>query len=137
MIACIHIFNDKYADKNGRCSGGRLKMLKSIRKNCILVAMAATATMGIMSCSRQTATSIALPDQPGNHLGVQMQLNVRVPMRDGVSLAADVFTPDGPGPYPVVLTRTPYDKTGAQSSGVIGAQRGFIMVDMDVRGRYR
>ena len=48
-----------------------------------------------------------------------------------------MFTPDGPGPYPVVLTRTPYDKTGAQADGVIGAQRGFIMVDMDVRGRYR
>ena len=78
-----------------------------------------------------------LPEAVGPHPGIQMQFNVPVPMRDGVSLRADVFTPDGPGPYPVVLTRTPYNKQGAENSGIIGAQRGFIMVNEDVRGRFR
>jgi uncharacterized protein len=33
-----------------------------------------------------------------------------VPARDGVVLATDVYRPDGPGPFPVLLERTPYDK---------------------------
>ena len=43
-------------------------------------------------------------------LAVEVQHNVMVPMRDGVNLAADVYLPDGPGPFPVLLVRTPYDK---------------------------
>jgi hypothetical protein len=37
---------------------------------------------------------------------------VMVPMRDGVELATDVYLPKahGAGPFPVVLTRTPYGK---------------------------
>ena len=48
-------------------------------------------------------------------LAVQTELNVAVPMRDGVILRADVFRPDEPGPYPVLVMRTPYDKDGAES----------------------
>ena len=33
-------------------------------------------------------------------------------MRDGTRLAANVFKPAGPGPWPVVMTRTPYLKDG-------------------------
>ncbi len=32
-----------------------------------------------------------------------------VPMRDGVRLATDVYLPEGPGPFPAVLVRLPYD----------------------------
>ena len=36
--------------------------------------------------------------------------DVPVPMRDGISLSANVFLPDGQlGPFPVILCRTPYD----------------------------
>ena len=55
-------------------------------------------------------------------------------MVDGVRLSADVYRPPGPGPYPVLLMRTPYDKTRAQSD--IGyahpswyARQGYIVVD--------
>ena len=39
--------------------------------------------------------------------------------RDGVKLAANVFLPAGPGPFPVVLSRTPYlkDALGDMSGG--------------------
>ena len=33
-----------------------------------------------------------------------------VPMRDGVRLATDVHLPDGVGPFPVILERTPYGR---------------------------
>jgi uncharacterized protein len=59
-------------------------------------------------------------------------------MRDGVSLRADVYWPDAEGPFPVLMTRTPYNKDGGENMDVAlrGAQRGFIMVNMDVRGRF-
>ena len=38
--------------------------------------------------------------------------NVMVPMRDGTRLAADVFRPDAPGRFPVLVTRGPYGKDG-------------------------
>jgi uncharacterized protein len=59
-------------------------------------------------------------------------------MRDGVKLAANVFVPDGKGPWPVVLTRTPYLKDGALT-GVNASRKytgaGFAYVVQDVRGK--
>ncbi len=40
------------------------------------------------------------------------QKDVKVPMRDGASLAADLYFPSKPGKYPTVLIQTPYDKRG-------------------------
>lgn len=65
-----------------------------------------------------------------------------VPMRDGVRLAADVYLPAGadagPGPWPALLERTPYDKTAHASvqTGHYFAARGYAVVIQDVRGRY-
>ena len=42
---------------------------------------------------------------------LKMENNVAVAMRDGVTLYADIYRPDGEGPYPTILQRTPYDKT--------------------------
>ena len=33
-----------------------------------------------------------------------------VAMRDGVRLATDVHLPDGAGPFPVIMERTPYGR---------------------------
>lgn len=38
------------------------------------------------------------------------QKNVAIPMRDGQSLAADVYLPEKEGKYPCVLIQTPYNK---------------------------
>ena len=32
------------------------------------------------------------------------------PMRDGIKLATSIFLPEGNGPWPAVLVRTPYGK---------------------------
>jgi uncharacterized protein len=39
-----------------------------------------------------------------------LEREVAVPMRDGVRLAANVFRPRGDGPWPVIMSVTPYDK---------------------------
>ena len=59
-------------------------------------------------------------------------------MRDGTELRSDVFLPDGAGPFPTLLRRTPYDKardlTIEQATAFV--QSGYAVVVQDVRGRY-
>ena len=43
-------------------------------------------------------------------LKIFRERNVMVPMRDGVRLATDIFRPDAPGRFPVLVTRGPYGK---------------------------
>ncbi len=66
--------------------------------------------------------------------------NVMVPMRDGVRLAADVYRPDVPGRFPVVVTRTPYDKRNPEHKyefvARLLASQGFACVIQDVRGKF-
>lgn len=64
-----------------------------------------------------------------------------VPMSDGVILRADVYRPSsGPGPFPVLLVRTPYGKQDPTILGVLDPLRatraGFIVAIQDVRGRF-
>jgi len=66
-------------------------------------------------------------------LGVKIERNVPVRMRDGVILRADVQRPDRGGPYPVLVRRTPYGKNGNYDRYV---KAGYIVVSQDVRGRY-
>jgi predicted acyl esterase len=59
-----------------------------------------------------------------------------VVMADKVKLATDVYLPDGKGPFPVILIRTPYDKNALAPIGTGAAQRGYAVVVQDTRGRY-
>jgi hypothetical protein len=49
------------------------------------------------------------------------RLDIKIPMRDGKGLAADVYLPPKPGQYPTVLIQTPYGKKsmGAPISGAV------------------
>jgi uncharacterized protein len=72
---------------------------------------------------------------------VAIQSNIMVTMRDGVKLATDVYLPgEGEvaktGRYPVILTRTPYNKDGAKKMALYYAQNGYVFVAQDCRGRY-
>src|SRR5437899_2285389 len=60
---------------------------------------------------------------------------VMVPMRDGVRLATNVVLPEGSGPWPAVLTRTPYGKDRNPESG--SASRQYARVVQDVRGQFK
>jgi predicted acyl esterase len=61
---------------------------------------------------------------------------VMVPMRDGVKLATDIYLPDGKGPWPAILFRTPYGKGTAQGQAMMANQRGYAFVSQDIRGRF-
>jgi hypothetical protein len=56
-----------------------------------------------------------------------------VALRDGVRLATDIHLPDGPGPWPVILQRTPYGRASDMAAAINA--RGYALVVQDCRGR--
>ena len=67
-----------------------------------------------------------------------------VPMRDGIRLATDIYSPDDgsdhrqEGRWPVILVRTSYNKTFSEWDGVPEwyVRHGYIFVIQDLRSRY-
>ena len=59
---------------------------------------------------------------------------VSVPMRDGVKLATDVYRDDAVDRAPVVLIRTPYDRTKQKAAAERWVQAGYVFVAQDCRG---
>ncbi len=59
----------------------------------------------------------------------------RVPMRDGILLATDLYLPPVPK-APVVVMRTPYGRSGDGAAGAFlaFARRGYAVVSQDCRG---
>lgn len=75
-------------------------------------------------------------ESSGAQTGIEVitERDVAVPMRDGVILRANVFRPDRGGPYPVLVSRTPYGKPNGGMDRYVKA--GYIVVTQDARGRY-
>jgi uncharacterized protein len=69
---------------------------------------------------------------------VTLESDVQVKMRDGAILRADIFRPKGDSRFPVLLQRTPYNKSnpGRFSFGYRAAASGYVVIIQDVRGRY-
>lgn len=57
-----------------------------------------------------------------------------VPMRDGTELATDIYRDHGGKPAPVVLMRTPYDRTKQKATGERWVKAGYVFVAQDCRG---
>jgi putative CocE/NonD family hydrolase len=66
---------------------------------------------------------------------IAYERDVKVLMRDGVVLRADIYRPQAEGKFPVLLQRTPYDKRNF-AFGLKAASRGYVVIIQDVRGRY-
>jgi putative CocE/NonD family hydrolase len=60
----------------------------------------------------------------------------RVPTEGGATLATDVWLPAGPGPFPVVLVRTPYHRAGLAATAPRFVERGYAFVTQDCRGKF-
>lgn len=69
---------------------------------------------------------------------VTVEYDVPARMRDGVTLRATVYRPDGAGPWPTLLTRLPYGKDDVAQmmwiNPVHAARKGFMVVVQDTRG---
>ncbi|MFN8215303.1 MAG: CocE/NonD family hydrolase [Solirubrobacterales bacterium] len=69
-------------------------------------------------------------------LGAPRTIEVDVPMRDGVLLAADVHLPAAERlPAPAIVIGTPYDKSSPFDNGLAYRDAGYVAVVYDSRGR--
>ncbi|WP_372784364.1 CocE/NonD family hydrolase [Phenylobacterium sp.] len=95
--------------------------------------------------------------EPAGPYAWVLESNIRVPMRDGVKLATDVYRParggkPAPGRFPVVMERTPYGRNVTSFRDITQANpktpktraevaagyvaKGYVVVFQDCRGRY-
>src|SRR5882672_9024375 len=85
-------------------------------------------------------------------IDMRVERDIMVRARDGIHLATDLYLPLGDGPVPVIIERTPYDKSAPSRSEITagnGAPRsraevaayfvrhGYAVAYQDCRGRYR
>jgi putative CocE/NonD family hydrolase len=93
------------------------------------------------SCSALDTSTHGSEKKPLDSDSIRVELDVPIAMRDEVRLFADVYRPSGPGPFPVILTRMPYDKQSSYGMmpalGRFWAQQGYAYVAQDVRGRFK
>ena len=68
----------------------------------------------------------------------RIQIDVKVPMRDGVLLSADIYRPNEGSPFPTLLVRTIYDNQGENLVDWASrfVKRGYAVVMQDCRGRF-
>ena len=104
-------------------SGGRASLLAFV---------VATASFH----SPQFVSAQAVPATPSSNVVVQQDVPMKT--RDGVTLYSDIYRPNSPGKFPVILMRTPYDKSvnWAISPVFKIVPRGYVVIIQDVRGRY-
>jgi putative CocE/NonD family hydrolase len=101
------------------------------RRRLAVVAIA-IAVVSIASRTVPTATQPAAPSTAVH------EEEVAIPMRDGVTLRADILRP-GQGRFPTLVYRTPYGKHDALKDYTTfsrAVERGYAVVVQDVRGRY-
>ncbi|MDA0833066.1 MAG: CocE/NonD family hydrolase [Planctomycetota bacterium] len=94
----------------------------------------------LLLISTLSSTVWAQPPQAGEYspavYEVVEELNRKAPMRDGVELTIDIFRPQEEGRFPAILLQTPYNKNGAVPRARKFAARGFVVINVDSRGRF-
>ena len=100
----------------------RIRIALSIIIICLSVFVSTPAQQQQPAPAQATAAQAAKPSD-------QM-----VAMRDGAKLATSVYLPEGSGPWPAVLIRTPYGKQTQAGANARWTARGFALVVQDCRG---
>jgi putative CocE/NonD family hydrolase len=98
-----------------------------LKKKFCLFLLAASMMPGISTWGQEASAA-------GNSIVIER--NVAMKTRDGVTLMADIYRPAGDGAFPVLLQRTPYNKDSSEVLARKAAERGYVFVAQDVRGRY-
>jgi putative CocE/NonD family hydrolase len=59
---------------------------------------------------------------------------ISIPMRDGIALSTDIYRDVAVSKAPVILMRTPYDKSKQKANAEKYAEAGYVVVIQDCRG---
>ncbi len=93
-----------------------------------------TARVALLALA--TTASLSAGQSAPERFEVMFEANVAMTTRDGVTLRADIYRPKADGKFPVLLQRAPYDKHIYIHEAIAGAQRGYIYIVQDSRGRF-
>lgn len=66
---------------------------------------------------------------------MKQHIDVPIRMRDGVCLSADVRIPEGGGPFPALVARSPYGNVDPRGYRSI-VESGYTVIEQDCRGRF-
>jgi len=67
---------------------------------------------------------------------IMEDMNINVPMRDGINLSTNIYRPKVGEKLPVILIRTPYKKEMEELKARFFARRGYVVAVQDCRGRF-
>lgn len=98
------------------------------------------AFLVVAAISMIGSRAIAQPPQAGEYSPATYEVveerDRDAPMRDGVQLKIDIFRPNVEGRFPAVLQQTPYNKNGQVARARNFAARGYVVINVDSRGRF-
>ena len=97
-----------------------------------LSVVAASITIAALALAATFITQTIAQEHPP----LIIERGVAMKTRDAVTLRADIYRPRADGRFPVILTRTPYDKSGVAGTCTRIAEAGYVCVAQDVRGRW-
>jgi putative CocE/NonD family hydrolase len=140
-------------DQEARLSAVDLKLIQSIdraqtpavrlcRRSFLVHVL---TILGIVLCTAfasqaQSSPPVAAAERNPDKSQPEVIVQRGVPMktRDGVTLFADIYRPNSPGKFPLILMRTPYDKSAGWAIGPAYkiVPRGYVLIIQDVRGRF-
>jgi uncharacterized protein len=117
-------------------------MKYKFKKYTIQISLIILIAITCPNCIRTTSKVLQLG--PTSHEKMITERNIMVPMRDGIRLATDLYRPETPGKYPVILTRIPYGSDPGdglpwgqlQMVGKMFVKHGYIYVVQDTRGEF-
>ncbi|HEU5015549.1 MAG TPA: CocE/NonD family hydrolase [Roseiflexaceae bacterium] len=102
-----------------------------------LIGLLGLAALGALAYTQRRAIPARLLRLPPAKYKIAVRRNLRVPMPDGVELAADHYAPQSAAGFPTILIRTPYSRGGLNALiARLFAERGYNVVAQDVRGRF-
>jgi len=128
----------RFVNQSTETALGGLLYLITKRNNLLMsfiIVCGPVLSLLCIDCLGQEQLSI-----PNKKYEVRLEKKRMVPMRDGVRLATDLYFPENPGKqFPVILIRTPYDKTEfreVDSPAYLFASHGYVVAVQDVRGKF-
>ena len=109
----------------------------------VAVAIAQNATTTLPDPSRMPPPG--WKSSPKQYDAIKVATDLMILTRDGKRMATDIYRPGKNGvpvdpsieKFPVLLSRTPYNKTSLADQAEFFAERGYVVALQDTRGRYQ
>lgn len=76
------------------------------RRGLLKITLASSMLPTLMARANSSTPAISI----ASHHSIKLEKNVRITMRDGSYVMADIFRPDAPGQFPVIMSMGPYPK---------------------------